>query len=141
METPLNYHDAVVYKRDVINFQDGNWLNDSCINFCFRWFEFSECVDKRFVLFMDPSVMSYIKLQHIDEDDISGLRKGLRLHERDYLLVPCNDNASFQSASTHWSLLLIKTATGEAHHFDSSNQTNTTAARKTYHRIKILFDW
>ena len=140
-ETPLNYHNAVLYKRDVSNFQDGNWLNDSCINFCFRWFEFSELAGKSHVLFLDPSVMSYIKLQHLDEDDIQDLRRGLRLHERTFILVPCNDNTSFSVSSSHWSLILICIKTKEAFHFDSSSHKNFPVAMHTYERLKLLFEW
>lgn len=41
MAQVLNYHDAVVYDTDVGLFGDGEWLNDNCINWFFRYLCFS----------------------------------------------------------------------------------------------------
>lgn len=141
MEKSINYHDAVVYRRDVANFCDGCWLNDSCINFCWKYFEFAKFPEKHHIYFMDPSLMSYVKLQIVDDDDVQSIRSRQRLTSRSYIFVPCNDNMSFETSSSHWSLLVINAQTGESFHFDSHAPTNRVAAVYTYQKLKILFDW
>lgn len=96
MAALLNFHDAVLYTRDVKNFEVGNWLNDACIGFCLRHMEYVEFPNSPFILFMDPSVVSLIKVQYMDEEDLAGISRGLQLQSRKLLIVPTNDNNSFE---------------------------------------------
>jgi hypothetical protein len=142
MEKPLlDFHDALIYQRDIQLFHDGNWINDSCINFCFRFFEFTLFQNNRNILFMDPAVVSCIKIQDLDEDDIAQLNKGLRISTRDIILVPCNDNSSFDSSSSHWSLLAIDCFNKISYHFDSYRPHNSISACDTLLRLNLLLKW
>lgn len=96
MSALLDFHDAVLYTRDVKNFEVGNWLNDACIAFCLRHMEYIDFPTSPYILFMDPSVVSLIKVQSMDEEDLAGISKGLKLSLRKLLFVPTNDNNSFE---------------------------------------------
>jgi Ulp1 family protease len=142
----IDYHNAVLYPRDLSFFQDSNWLNDNCINFVFRWYQhnlrrsegnslpllhlpcsvdsLSSCSVSP-ILFMDPSVVSHLRSQRLDEDDLQDLRRGLQLSRYKYLFIPCNDQSSFASASTHWSLLVVDLTSQQVYSFDSSEPHNS----------------
>lgn len=137
----LDYHDVCVYDRDLDLFSDGCWLNDTCINFCFRYFEFEVLVENTNVLFIDPAVVSFVKLQNLDEDDILQVVRSLSIHSRDLLLIPCNDNASFHSGSSHWSLLVIDMTNKQMYHYDSHMGFNLVAAKRTAKKMNQLLKW
>eukprot|EP01041_Mallomonas_annulata_P002027 gene2027-3943_t len=139
MDSPLiNYNDAVLYRKDHMFFKDGMWLNDQCINLCFRWLEYSKFKELTTVLFMDPAVVSFMKLQCEDESEYSALSRDLKLESRDILLLPINDNNSFMSSSNHWSLLMVIRSSGILIHFDSSGTYNQQAALSTAASIYTL---
>ena len=91
----LNFHDAIIYQRDLDNFSEGKWLNDACIGFIYKYMECVEFTDER-LLFMDPSVVSMIKVQVMDEEDYEGVSRGLKISNRKLIFVPTNDNNSFE---------------------------------------------
>lgn len=145
----LCFHDVDIYDRDLRLFEDGKWLNDTCINYCFRKMEHeglhdsnsstdsidgsSRIISKR-ILLMDPCVVSFLRLQCEDEDELQELREGLAIGERDVIFVPINDCDSFESSSTHWSLLIITDATSlrpSIFHADSCGRYNKKAAMAT----------
>jgi hypothetical protein len=94
----LDFHDAVIYQRDLNNLEPGNWLNDACIGFYLRYMEHTMFPSSGHILFLDPSVVSLIKVQCMDEDDLEGISRGLQISTRKLLFVPTNDNNSFQGA-------------------------------------------
>lgn len=100
MSALLDFHDAVIYPRDLRNFEPGNWLNDACIGFCLRYMEHGIFPHNPELLFFDPSVVSLIKVQCLDEEDLEGISRGLRISDRKILFVPINDNNSFQGHIT-----------------------------------------
>ena len=122
MSLVLSYDDADLYENDVKLFSGKQWLNDSCINFCFR--RISSQANNTSILFMDPSVVSFLTLQCNDDDEYESLAKGIDINNRDWLIVPINDNESFLSQSTHWSLLLVNIGLNTYIHYDSSSQYN-----------------
>ena len=99
MSALLDFHDAVIYQRDLNNFKAGNWLNDACIGFCMRYMEYAVYPDSQDLLFLDPSVVSLMKVQCMDEEDWEGITKGLKMSSRKMLFVPVNDNNSFQGGN------------------------------------------
>lgn len=125
-----------MYPSDAELFKDRNWLNDACISYCFRRIE--DEVNFKSIIFMDPSVVSFMMLQAIDDDENDELAISLSIKLKRWIIVPINDNDSFASASTHWSLLLCNINSGFIAHFDSNNSYNFTAACKAARRIRRL---
>ena len=127
----FSYNDVILYPSDLVRFKDGHWLNDQCINFCFKWFENEEFKAFPSLLFFDPAVVSCLRLQCQDDDEYAELSDGLNLSTKSLLFVPVNDNDSFQSNSSHWSLLICFTRTGQLFHIDSCKNYNRNAAYST----------
>ena len=125
-----------VYRRDVDLLQPGQWLNDAVINYCYR------CLETRFqgprFLFMDPSVVSFMRLQCEDREEWAELAAGTNMAAREWLFVPVNDNESFDSISSHWSLLVCHARTGRCLHFDSHGTYNHNAAAATADKLHEL---
>ena len=153
----VSYKDADVYDRDAVLFKNKNWLNDSCINFCLRRMEIS--TDR--LLLMDPSVVSFLRLQCSDEDEYEEIRQGkysissfffqycrnpisatsltgTRIASKEWVFVPINDNESFQSSSTHWSSLILHIPSQKFWHYDSCHQQNYASAMAVMAKLCIL---
>ena len=127
--------DADIYRRDVELLQSGSWLNDAVINYCFRRLELKF---PSYFLFMDPSVVSFLRLQCEECEDWDELANALVITSRKWLFVPVNDNDAFDGVSSHWSLLLFFTPTGKCFHFDSHGCYNHAAAVATAEKLFFL---
>jgi hypothetical protein len=136
----LDYHDAVIYLTDERLLQPGGWLNDRLINFSFRYFEFAKEFDKT-ILLMDPSVVSFLRIQCTDAEDYIDLARGIDLPSRKLILMPCNDSVDFESSSTHWSLVAYELDTGLAIHLDSHHDFNLNSARDLIGHLGNLVGW
>jgi hypothetical protein len=89
-------------------------------------------------LLLDPAVVSFLNLQVEDDDEYEELAHGIALSDRVWLAVPINDNSSFGSSSSHWSIMICCLREGKAYHFDSSNNYNFSAAKRTLAKISRL---
>ena len=76
-ELIINYHDAVIYGRDLQLFDHRTeWLNDSCIHFYFTYLQQQQRthhLSERScsILFMDPAAVSFWIHQCSDQEDIN----------------------------------------------------------------------
>ena len=132
----LEYYNSFLYPRDLFYLEDKEWLNDNCIHFIFKWFQFSKFSNNQHnnnsnnnnnqFLFLDPSVVSQIRLQFLDDDDIKDLHKGIQFNSKSYLFIPCNNQNSFLSHSIHWSLLVIDMISHQIYSLDSSFPFNSS---------------
>jgi hypothetical protein len=129
----VSYLDADIYQRDLLLFQPGAWLNDSCINFCLK----RRIKSDSGILTLDPAVVSFLRLQ-ADEEDDDELTISLGINNAVWLFAPVNDNDSFNASSNHWSLLLYHIRSGNSFHFDSSSGYNREASIKVAARIAIF---
>ena len=131
--------DADIYGRDLNLFLSRNWLNDSCINYCLRRFEIQ--LSDQSILLMDPSVVSFLRIQCDDEDEYAELALGQQASLRKWIFIPVNNSESFVNVSTHWSLLLLHTASSRLFHFDSCGTSNKSAAESTSIKLFKLMGW
>lgn len=131
--------DADIYCRDLDLFLPQNWLNDSCINYCLRRFEIQ--LSDQEILLMDPSVVSFLKIQCHDDEEYTELALGQQVAVRKWIFVPINNSESFANVSTHWSLLLLHTSSARLFHFDSCGNSNKSAAESTSFKLLKLLGW
>lgn len=141
----VNYHDAVVYRSDASLTAPGKWLNDRIIYWYFKYLELGsiskEIAGGTFptdILLMDPSVVSFMRIQCEDEDDFASLARGQRIASRRLVLMPCSDSTNFESASTHWSLVVVDLLLHTACHMDSSAGMNRKSARHLVQKFEKL---
>ena len=121
--------DANIYDRDLVLLRPGNWLNDSCINYCLRRLEFQ--ISDEAVLLLDPAVASFLVIQCDDDDEYADLSTGLEILKRKWIFVPISNSDSFTVLSSHWSLLVVHTDSGNMYHFDSGGNSNRKACETT----------
>ena len=128
--------DANIYSRDLILFRSKCWLNDSCINYCFRRLELMKT--PKSILLMDPSVVSFLVIQCSSDEDYDELFVGINISSLEWIFVPVNNADSFGTPSSHWSLLLLHVSTGKLFHFDSCGLSNNDAAIFTAEKLYLL---
>lgn len=132
MSIIISYKDADIYPSDLALFQGLNWLNDSCINYCMkRIVDDYVSADVTAILLMEPAVISFMRIQCQTDEDFEELAVDLDFNSKTWLLAPLNDCDSFESRSSHWSLLLMHIPSSHSFHFDSSSNYNIQAARST----------
>jgi hypothetical protein len=132
----LTYEDVDLYDNDIELFTDRCWLNDACINFCLKRIEKEE--GNHAILLMDAAVVSCLRFQIDDEDEMNELRKSLKISERNILLVPVSDCRELGGSSSHWSMLAYDVLSGESIHMDSSKPHNKDATKSTAHKLAEL---
>eukprot|EP00981_Chlorochromonas_danica_P004476 scaffold902_cov254-Ochromonas_danica.AAC.22 len=104
----FSFQDVDMYDRDAELFEEGEWLNDTCIHFglqCLQEQQYQQhCsgdkiggVQKRegSVKLIDPAIVSFLRLQVEEEDEYEELSHGLALPQYDWLVLPINDNTAF----------------------------------------------
>jgi hypothetical protein len=130
----INYHDAVLYNADLDILRSKTaWLNDSCIHYQMMRYQFElHKVEGDHVLFMDPSVVSYVMHQCSSLEELVEFSNGQRLYGfhtfkldkipasdnsicvKQVLFLPINDTNAISNMSkftstvgNHWSLLVV----------------------------------
>ena len=145
----ISYFDVDVYDRDVKLLQPSQWLNDTCINYCFKRL-MNENIDDTLVVqyrehnvvLLDPCLVSFIRLQCEDEDEFEDLRLSLNLEQKTWLFIPINDNQSFGDNSNHWSSLLCNLETRDFWYYDSLNTNpNLQSAKNFLPKLLRLLQW
>ena len=82
------YRDIDIYENDFKLFNERQWLSDSCISYCFKRIEDSlpPSISSN-IVFLDPSVTSFIRLQCQEEEEFSDLRNGLDLLSKQWYVT------------------------------------------------------
>ncbi len=138
----FSFKDISVYTHDLILLNQPHWLNDVCISLAFRF------LDEQFgtsspnvadhALLVDPSVVSFLRIQAEDEEDFEGLSNGIQVKSFKWLLLPVNNSMDFGTASTHWSLLICYTPTFCLFHCDSCGSLNLPSAKHLIPKLRRL---
>jgi sentrin-specific protease 8 len=91
--------------EDASLFEEGHWLNDSCISFYF--YKLEQLFDPSLICFLDP-LTSFILNFENDLEEIESQLAPLNLSPKSLIVIPVNDNMdpSDPNGGTHWSLLL-----------------------------------
>ncbi|CAM9471711.1 unnamed protein product [Discosporangium mesarthrocarpum] len=134
----LNYHDAVIFDSDLDIFCGPHWLNDRCINWYFRYLEHEVFPGRDEYLFMDPAVVSCMRFQCDDTEELVDLGRGIAAASKAKVFIPINDSGDLFSSGNHWSLLIYESSTGGFYHFDSSNKCNRGASRGAAEQFWLL---
>ena len=144
----LSYFDVDVYERDLKLFQEREWLNDTCINYCFKRLMNSKSSDmidmvmKESVLLLDPSLVSFLRIQCEEDDEFEDLRISLELDKKVWVFIPINDNQSFETSSSHWSSLLCHIDSRHFLYYDSiENNPNLPSASNFIEKFAKLMKW
>lgn len=124
----FSFKDVDVYPQQLGYFRPGQWLDDTCINLCFRLTEDEMRPDQ--VLLMDPAVVSFIRMQIDEEEEFEDLVRGQSLEKYSWIFFPISDSSSFSSSGTHWSLLLCHYPTLSFFYIDSAGTYNYSSSKE-----------
>lgn len=122
----LSYHDAIIRQSDYRILQSRQWINDSLIEF---WYEYlTHNLFKEYsnqLLCLSPSLTQLIKMTD-SMDEIQAILQPLEIQQRKLILIPMNDNLSYDYGGSHWSLLVFINDDGDdqsrLEYYDSANQ-------------------
>lgn len=129
MTSLFTFKDVDVSSRQAGFLQPRQWLDDVCINLSFRLFEDNLPNSERFIYMVDPSVVSFIKLQIDEEEEFDELWTSQSFGEYEWIFFPLSDSATLEriNTGTHWSLLVFHVPTFSFFHFDSAGTYNQPA--------------
>lgn len=132
----FSFKDVDVYPQHFEFYEPGQWLDDVCINLAYRFMEDEiEGFDSEKFLLLDPTVVSFIRLQLDDQDEFDDLATSLRLGQRHWIFFPISDSQSFSSSGSHWSLLIWNYSQNTFYHADSCGSSNSSSARSLVEKI------
>lgn len=132
----FSFKDVDIYPHHVEYFGPSQWLDDVCINYCYRSFEEKYLHDR--ILLLDPSVVSFLRLQLDDEDEFQDFKEGLSFNSKEWLFFPISDSDSFSSMGSHWSLLIWHQTTDNFFYADSSKTYNLASAKEIAKKLLIF---
>lgn len=135
-------HDATVYRSDLKNLDNDEWLNDNNISFLYEYLEHSylnesKKADK--VVLLRPS-MAYLLLH---TEDPKSLKEVLPpLDKARFIFLPINDNPDVRAieGGAHWSLLVIGVADKCALYYDTMEGSNLNVSVKTTKQLGHLLN-
>lgn len=136
----LSYNDINLYDYDVKLFNQGQWLNDICINFCFSCITTlnSSKISMNQILLMDASVVSFLRIQCEGDEEYKELYESLSLELKEWIFIPLNNARSFDEECHHWSLILLRSQTCTLYHFDSFGTSNYASAESMKVKLSKL---
>jgi hypothetical protein len=126
----FTFKDVDIYQHHADFFQPGQWLDDTCINLCFRCFENDSPVLENKVLLLDPAVVSFLRMQVDDEEEFEELLQGQHLLDHNWVFFPISDSGSFEQRGTHWSVVLLHVPTISFFYFDSCGEYSKKSAKQ-----------
>ncbi|KAJ3026322.1 UNVERIFIED_CONTAM: transcriptional regulator swi6 [Siphonaria sp. JEL0065] len=122
----LTLGDVSLRASDLYLLNDGQWLNDSLIQFSFETMEY----DKRTTCLVSPSVVHL--LSHVDQLDFAqAIAEPLKLSKMDIVFLPVNDSEDIEApGGSHWSLLVFSRPDHSFFYYDSMSKFNLKAAQR-----------
>ena len=141
MTSPLlTFEDVTIYPSDLECLAPRQWLNDQIISFAMARYEKKVFESGQPLRFLDASLVSCLRLQLEDEEEeeVAGFLEGMGLVTSSAVVVPLTNKTSFESTSSHWSLLYIDLTLPAALHYDSCHNSNGSAAEFTLKDIFTL---
>lgn len=143
-EKILQFFDVSIYKEDLDNLKDDEWLNDNNISFIYEYLEryqlnnFDKLVSNSIVL-LRPS-MVYLLANHPSPKDLKGVLPPLE--NTKFIFLPVNDNDDVESscAGSHWSLVIISLLDRTALIYDTLERANETEAKQVISQASKYLD-
>ncbi|KAJ3158347.1 SUMO1 sentrin specific peptidase 8 [Irineochytrium annulatum] len=135
MDPPvLSYGDCVLRESDVRLLDDGNWLNDTLIEFVYEYLERSHDPKSLKTAFVRPAII-HLLAHATDTAHLEAVVGGLNLHTKEIIFIPINDNEGAGAGGGHWSLMVYHRPTDAFYYYDSMGKYNVGTAKRTKERL------
>ncbi|CCH41875.1 Sentrin-specific protease 2 [Wickerhamomyces ciferrii] len=141
-EKILQFFDVSIYKEELDNLKDDEWLNDNNISFLYEYLEryqlnsFNKLI-KDSIILLRPS-MVYLLANTSAPLELKGVLPPLENSKFIFLPVNDNDDVETASAGSHWSLIVISLLDQTAFIYDTMERANETEAIQV---IKKLMEY
>lgn len=128
----LEFYDVSVYREDLDNLHEDEWLSDNNLSFAYEYLEHTtlkhfKAKSPNMIQLFKPSI-AYLLLH---APDVSAVRTALPPADKArFLFLPLNDNPDVEAVEggTHWSLMVVSVYDRKALYYDSMNNGYVTAA-------------
>ncbi|CAM0140476.1 hypothetical protein VKS41_006495 [Umbelopsis sp. WA50703] len=133
----LQYGDVVLRQSDYATLAEGQWLNDTIIEFHSEYLEREVIPRNAKILLLRPATVHLIA--HIP--DPSQLHSALppNLNQSQAIFIPINDGKpNIANSGSHWSLLVFLKAASTFYYYDSLQNANINSARITARQLTPL---
>lgn len=141
----LQFFDISIYKEDLFNMKDDEWLNDNNISFIYEYLEryqLQSFIDENFIkrdsiCLLRPS-MVYLLANTPDPSCLKGVLPPLE--KADFIFLPINDSGDVEAVGdgSHWSLVAISMLDRKALVYDTLEKANNKEALEV---IKKLIEY
>ncbi|KAI8851427.1 hypothetical protein BC829DRAFT_360984, partial [Chytridium lagenaria] len=121
---------------------DGQWLNDTIIEFFYEWLEHHQKGTRTKSLaesfaYVRPAIV-HLLAHTSDVGFLESVLEGLRLKTKQVIFIPVNDNESDSAGGGHWSLLVYYRPTNAFYYYDSMGKYNLAVAKRTKKKLEEL---
>ncbi|ODV82530.1 hypothetical protein CANARDRAFT_179850, partial [[Candida] arabinofermentans NRRL YB-2248] len=149
----LKFYDITVYKEDLFNLLDDEWLNDNNIGFVYEYltrFQITPILKQRMkyasneqinnsVTLLMPT-FSFLLANHPNPKELKGVMPPME--NSSFIFLPVNDNEDLDVAEggSHWSLLLCCPKDRKVFVYDSMFLANERESLDLVKKLEIYFD-
>lgn len=121
-ETVLSFENSLLRASDINLLRGPRWLNDQIISFYLEYLENRTYKNHNDILFVSPEVVQCIKL--VSRTEMGIFLEPLKAMEKNFIILPLNDNEEDRAGGGHWSLLVFSRPEQTFFHYDSFERNN-----------------
>lgn len=145
-EKIVQFFDVSIYKQDLINLKDDEWLNDNNLSFVYEYFE-RYLLDKRTklisnaILLLRPS-MSFLLGNFPNPIELKGVIPSLENNQVKFIFLPINDNDDVEAveSGSHWSLVVVSILEKTAYIYDTLERSNEKEALNLIKKVSAYLN-
>ncbi|KAI9193407.1 uncharacterized protein BJ171DRAFT_528232 [Polychytrium aggregatum] len=134
----LEYGDVIIDKEDFDLLEEGQWLNDTIIQFYYEYLELQVHKNNPHVEFLRPSIVHLVTNTQDPTSLQSALPKDLAKKNIVFLPINDSDGTTNSISGSHWSLLVFYRPTNSFYYYDSLGRYNLSAAKLTKDKFAPL---
>lgn len=140
-EKLVQFFDVSIYKEDLDNLKDDEWLNDNNISFVYEYLE-------RYLLHKYPKLVSdsiflvrpsmvYLLANFPNPPELKGVLPPLESPTARFIILPINDNDDVEAveSGSHWSLVVISLLDKTAYIYDTLERSNEKEAKEVIDKV------
>ncbi|CDK24889.1 unnamed protein product [Kuraishia capsulata CBS 1993] len=150
LESSFKYYDVSVYKEDLFNLTDDQWLNDNNLSFIYEFltrFQLVPILSSLFnksiplekssesIILLKPS-MSYLLMHTRDPTMLKGVLPPMERASFVFLPVNDNDDVELAEGGSHWSLVVASIPDNTCFVFDSMTLANESESLTLINRFE-----
>ncbi|KAH3676081.1 hypothetical protein WICMUC_002378 [Wickerhamomyces mucosus] len=139
----LQFFDISIYKEDLYNLKDDEWLNDNNISFIFEYleryqlqrFHDDKLISPTSIILLRPSMVYLLANTPDPAKNLKGVLPPLESANLIFLPINDNDDVEAVGSGSHWSLVIISLLDRKAMIYDTLDKSNNREAADVIKKI------